>query len=513
MSVAEIGQLHNRYVRLSDTFKAVWTYNQFASGVYKNFLQQPLPYRIDFQKLYEEIRKAGDLIQTATPAHALPLMEDADRELQATFKQLLVADEQITASVLRRFFEKLRRQDDKIIFHLIKFYLYASGAAERDKLDFLFTRISEDVIEGRNDTVLKDTSELRKTFQGLLSSVQIEFPPPAEISALVAGFHEIRDEIIRSQTFDTLTDQNLLQRSRELKQRAGNGFLHPDVMVGVVECNITTKNRFALLYRDEEHRILEDARRLIENEQAIARGFGESNPELMDEMVRFKQFKQEFDDSRAQSNVKANVIASLKSSMANILSQLDRGLDQAGEVEELSESFFLDAQQLDTVQAKFGDDPLLQTYLMRIVSVLDSFDPDSSGNRIALSPEAKNLRLEPWEVGAFEKLYWLRSRNQGENDELLLLYLRAAALRLKIDEEAREVNALQYGDAPSANLLDRVRATLDRAKEFDETFKDYLQEGLYSNPKNLHRLYRSRLRLLRSYSGLWLIYDQFAEHE
>ena len=92
-------------------------------------------------------------------------------------------------------------------------------------------------------------------------------------------------------------------------------------------------------------------------------------------------------------------------------------------------------------------------------------------------------------------------------------YLRAAALRLKIDEEAREVNALQYGDAPSANLLDRVRATLDRAKEFDETFKDYLQEGLYSNPKNLHRLYRSRLRLLRSYSGLWLIYDQFAEHE
>lgn len=513
MSVAEIGQLHNRYVRVSDKFKSVWTYNQFASGVYKNFLQQPLPYRIDFQKLYEEIRRAGDVIQSATSAAAGPMMDQSERELQLIFKQLLSADEQITPSILRRFFEKLRRQDDKIIFHLIKFYLYGSGGEQRDKLDFLFTRISEEAYDDRTDVVLKDTSELRKTFQGLVSAIPIEFPPAPEIAAIIGAFRSIRDEITRSQTFDHLTEKNLLNRSREMKNRAGAAFLHPDVLVAIVECNITTKNRFSLLYRDEEQRILEDARRLIENEQAIARGFGETNPELIGEMVRFKQFKQEFDDSRAKSNVKADTISQLKSSMNSILAQLDRGLDSSSDVEELSESFFLDAQHVDNVQLKFGDDPLLQAHLVRIISVLDSFDPDTSGNRISQSPEAKNLRLEPWEVGAFEKLYWMRARNQGENDDLLLLYLRAAALRLKIDEEARELAAIAHSDSPNRSLLEKIEATLDRSKEFDDTFKDYLQEGIYSNPKNLHRLYRSRLRLLRAFSGLWLIYDQYADHE
>ena len=47
MSVTEIGLLHGRFVRLSDRFKAIWTYHQFAAGVFKNFLEIPLPYQID----------------------------------------------------------------------------------------------------------------------------------------------------------------------------------------------------------------------------------------------------------------------------------------------------------------------------------------------------------------------------------------------------------------------------------------------------------------------------------
>ena len=38
---------------------------------------------------------------------------------------------------------------------------------------------------------------------------------------------------------------------------------------------------------------------------------------------------------------------------------------------------------------------------------------------------------------------------------------------------------------------------------------DFLHEAVYySNPKILHQLYRSRFRLLRGFSGLWLIYDR-----
>lgn len=514
MSVAEIGQLHNRYVRLSDKFKAAWTYNQFVGGVFKNILQQPLPYKVDFQKLYEEIKKAGDTIQTSIAASATPVMERCERELQHVFKQLLEADNHVGASILRRFFEKLRTQDEKIIFNLVKFYLYGGAITgeRRDKLDFLFTRLAEDFLEERGEYGMRDQSELRRVFQGLLAAGEFKFPPPEQVDDIARMFRANRDEVLRSAAFDELTDNNLLGRSRDLKAQAGEAFFHPDVLLAIVDCNITTKNRFARLYRDEEHRIIEDARRLMENEQAIARGFGQSNPELLDEMTRFKQFKHEFDASRAQSNVKHNVIAQLKASMNTILHQLDRGLDAAGEVEEISEDFFVDGHETDAVEARFGDDPLLHPYLSKIVSVIDSFDAELTTSRISHTPAVKNLRLEPWEIGAFEKLYWQRQRSQGETDELLLLFLRAAALRLKIDEEAREIADMKDVNPPPA-LLEKVRVTLDRAKEFDDTFKDYLQEGIYSSPKNIHRLYRSRLRLLRAYSGLWLVYDQHSPQE
>ena len=46
MSVTEIGLLHARYVRLSDRFKSIWTYHQFASGLFKNLVRAPLPYNV-----------------------------------------------------------------------------------------------------------------------------------------------------------------------------------------------------------------------------------------------------------------------------------------------------------------------------------------------------------------------------------------------------------------------------------------------------------------------------------
>ena len=54
-----------------------------------------------------------------------------------------------------------------------------------------------------------------------------------------------------------------------------------------------------------------------------------------------------------------------------------------------------------------------------------------------------------------------------------------------------------------------AKASLDCGKELDEQFNDFLHEAVYySNPKILHQLYRSRFRLLRGFSGLWLIYDR-----
>jgi hypothetical protein len=88
--------------------------------------------------------------------------------------------------------------------------------------------------------------------------------------------------------------------------------------------------------------------------------------------------------------------------------------------------------------------------------------------------------------------------------------VRAGALRIKVDEEATILaTAMAAGVRPEAELLQKAKHSLDLAKELDELFGDFLQEAVYfSNRKILHQLYRSRFRLLRGFSGLWLIFDR-----
>src|SRR5258708_16718577 len=94
------------------------------------------------------------------------------------------------------------------------------------------------------------------------------------------------------------------------------------------------------------------------------------------------------------------------------------------------------------------------------------------------------------------------------NEDPWMLFLRAAARRIKVDEEATILaTPLAAGVRADGELLTKAKQSLDTAKELDEDFGDFLHEAVYySNPKILHQLYRSRFRLLRGFSGLSLIY-------
>src|SRR6267142_6746208 len=109
MSVSEIGLLHARYVRLSDRFKSIWTYHQFASGVFKNLLGTPLPYSIDFQKIYDRIRSVSKVLTSSQLVEAAAGVELSESALDRSTSSLLLADDGISPSALRRFFEKLKR--------------------------------------------------------------------------------------------------------------------------------------------------------------------------------------------------------------------------------------------------------------------------------------------------------------------------------------------------------------------------------------------------------------------
>ncbi len=507
MSVAEIAQLHTRYVRLSEKFKAIWTYHQFATGVYKNLLQQQLPYDINFQNAFEAIKAAGDQIQSA-PALAVQGMNRSDTTLEKSLTQLASADRAITPSILRRFFEKLRSHDEKIVFNLVKFYLYAGAVdgEQRDKLDFLFTKIGEDFIEERGEYALRDSLELRRQLQSLVTAWPGSLPDASELHELLASIRIMQDEIDQVLVFEQFTDDNLLTRAREMKHRIGERFLSPDVLLALITLNVATKNRFAKLYRAEEERILLDAHRILENEETISSQLRDEHPELLLEIDRFKRFKQEFDDSRASSNVKHHVITELKMSLNSLLSQLDR--DLAAPVEE--SEIFSQIDDSDSVLTRFGDDQLLLPYLERMHSILSSFDDDLSAAELIVTPAARGLRLETWEVEAYRSLYEGTRRGSGD---LALLFLRAAALRMKVEEEAGKLVAAEKGNVDD-DLLAAVSESLDRSKAYDNAFKEFLQDGLTNtDPADVHKVYRSRVRLMRGFSGLWLIYDQHAPVE
>jgi len=512
--VSEIGVLHGRYVRLSDRFKSIWTHHQFATGTYKNFLNATLPYQIDFQRTYDGIKRISTMLTSSQADDAGNALAINDVALDRATVAMIKADDAISASLLRRFFEKLKRQDESIIHFLIKFYLYADAVEgdRRDKLDFLFTRIGEDYMANRGEYFSRESLEFREKLIALVSILRIAAPPPEEVVGLIRAIRSMRDEIQQTEAFEDLTSRNLLRNARTFKHRVGDLFFHPDVLLAVVELNVSTKNRFLRLYHAEEHRIVEDAEKLMEHGVSIERNFGDTNPELMEEIARFREYKEKFDELRAQSNVKHDIIARLKSSMSNILAQLDRGLGgDDEEPEELAAEHFVAEQHVENVTGRFGREDLLLQFLIRIATAIEGADSMLAPEALIDAPSTRELRLEPWEAGAYQKLFDRRKPDADEdNEELWMLYLRAAALRVKVDEEATIMaTAMAAGVRPEDELLTKAKRSLDCAKELDEQFGEFLHEAAYySKPHILHQLYRSRFRLLRGFSGLWLIYDR-----
>ena len=514
VSVSDIGALHGRYVRLSDRFKSLWTYHQFATGVFKNFLDAPLPYNVDFQKTYDRIKSIGALLNASQASEAMAAIAVSDLALDRMTTSLLRADDRIPASIVRRFFERLKKQDDAIIQLLIKFYLYANAVDDdrRDKIDFLFTRIGEDFVAERGEYWSRESLEFRERIIALVSVFHDTDAPQEEVVRLIRQVRSMRDEIQRAARFEELTERGLLQKARAFKHTISNLYFHPDILLAVVELNVSTKNRFRKLYETDEQRMVEDAQKLIAHSEAIERNFGKANPELHEEIARFREFKEQFDQARAASNVKHDTVTHLKQSIGNILDQLDRGLDaEEDQPADLPPAFFSRTQQIEDVKERFSRDQLLLPFVLKLATAIDAHEDSVAPEIVAEAVGVRELRLEAWEVAAYQKLFDRRdAESEEDNEELWMLYVRAAALRLKVDEEATQLaSAIGSSVHPEAALVSKAKQSLDCAKDLDETFSDFLHEAVYcSNARILHQLYRSRFRLLRGFSGLWLIYDR-----
>ena len=129
----------------------------------------------------------------------------------------------------------------------------------------------------------------------------------------------------------------------------------------------------------------------------------------------------------------------------------------------------------------------------------------------ASSEPIRQLRLEPWEVQAALALARRDETPSRGVDPVTRLLFNAAALRLRMDEEAAELRG-RVGSGPAEGSapppLVQAAKCLARAQEIDWEFRTALLDaGARGEPERHLQLTRSRFRHLRAYTGLWLLHN------
>jgi len=144
--------------------------------------------------------------------------------------------------------------------------------------------------------------------------------------------------------------------------------------------------------------------------------------------------------------------------------------------------------------------------LDRLVEALDDTAKSANIKSVTLLPEIFPFRLEPREVLAFRR--WRDGKTESTDSEMESFLLEAAALRLRINEEAESIKELMddttiSGDSP---LFTRARGTLQAADAYLWQFSHMIDRVILTGVlEEAHSLQVLRMRLMRDYAGLWLV--------
>ena len=527
MSTASLHELNQRYVRLTDRCRSQWTFYQFLQGVFKHLREEPCPITIDFQGLFAQLRELGQELSSSQTARTEKLLEQLGIRLDEQVRSLSQVDVKIPPSLLRRFFDSLRNQDEKILLAIIKFYLDGAELEEDvvDKIDILLTRLVE-IPRPDGHSLIRERHEIERLVQPLLQHRQPVALPENEIVILLNALGDLKAEIVSLRTFTELAGGGALDRFRTLKRRLGDKLLHPRLLPAMLETTVTIKNRFRELWEDEEPQLLDDTNRVMELRKQLANHPEMMTAELRDSLEMFAAARRKFDQQRQEENLRRVDVLELRRTLDRLLEQFDSamptvppapsGADAADtrivtapDAPEDPGEPAVEAAPAD-VAAHFPPDPLLQEYLSKIMFVLELVGRERPAEEVAHAKELVTLRLEPWEVEAGQRIMNGRSASTtlaGERDRL---WVHGAALRVRLDEEAREIDRLQKrGSERLAEVLERSSQSLLRAGELERRFQWFIDDALYrGDTEHLQHLYRSRFRLLRAYSGLWLIHNE-----
>ena len=526
-----------RYTTLSDRFRSLWTFYQFLAGVLKHLGEGPMTYTYDFQALHERLNELVHKIGIESTVDASPELDQLERELDRIHRELTRIESQFAPSVMRKFFDHIKRQDEKILTALLKFYLQSKYFEQDtlDKLDILFTRLAE--TQGDDGRVEpKDSTELFPTFKHLSQITDLPALPLAEETPLAAAVQAIRSELESIEDYKTLVESKVYERYRRLKQRLGKTALHPSMLVEITTTNVVAKNRFKELYEAEERKVVENANRIFDIERYLDRHPELASEGLKRQLEEFRTIRVRYEARARTDNVKRDDISEMTRAMQAVMAQFDpaskRPLQARRDELAVSQtaptaSFKVqpsDQEMLHTdskvpeekieetsLENLLPPDPLLNETLHKIMFALEMIVWDRLPAQIVSAPEIRNLNLEPREVETYRRLAKGDVEKGSPEWELDRFFLVSAALRVKMEEETKEIARLEDANNPDRlyELLEHSSRSLERARDSDRRFQWFIDDMLFrGDTQQLEYIYRSRFRFLHAYSGLWLIHQR-----
>jgi len=529
-----------RYTILSDRFRSLWTFYQFLSGVLKHLDEGPMPYTYDFQGLHRHLQDLVHTVGIDTTAKASTELDQVERELDRIHRELSRIERELAPSVLRKFFDHIKRQDEKVLCALIKFYLLYKHFEQDtlDKLDILLTRLAEAPSTDER-AIARDPEDLHRRFQNLSEFTSLPDLPAAELSPLLEAVLSIRTELVEIEGYADLVESKVYERYRRLKQRLGKTALHPELLVEITTTNIAAKNRFKELFETEEKRVVEKTNRIYEIERYLSQHPELANSELQQQLEDFRHYRIRYESGRRKQNVKRDDITEMTRAMQAVLDEFDPGSRQAKAAPpqdpepgpftappdraplasisqsraDLESDLLVDevaehaSPGSTSISNLLPPDPLLSESLHAIMFALEMVVWDRRPAEVIEAPQIRNFNLEAWEVESYRKLAE-ESVEKGTSDwELFRFFLSSAALRVKMEEEAAEISRLENSENTDRlfHVLERSAQSLERARDTDHRFQWFIDDMVFrGHTHRLEQVYRSRFRFLHAYSGLWL---------
>jgi hypothetical protein len=569
MSVEQLSALNLRYVDLSNRFKAAWAFHQFLQAQNRVFPNgAPATDPLSFQRIYADIKSITTAIHAGAQDGLEKKLDSIAAMLAERYAQLVEVDETISPAQLRQFFERLDPFDDRGLAQLVRFYILAHQGSELgedgvDKVDFLGTRLGERLLELDRPAIERDGRRFHEVVAGLWRTLQAEQPTSERLDAIRVELAEIRDALGRAEGLDDLHQLGILPRYRSLKHDLGWFYFYPDILMSIVDTNLRLRARVESWYANEERRIVEECRDLLDRESEVAGPLGGEVESFRDEVaalqrkidgqnVKLRDLQEIHDKVRRLAprlratssggfaiDLPSPIETAVKPArqispalppepLSTIAVNFDPGmlestgihglvgLQEAGSgsrLEDSSERDLADTgeiavqelvpQKSRQLRLRTANAELLGAQLMRLLAALERIDPRVAPGLAVNEAGVAEMRLEAREIVAYRRL--VNPVRCDEKREQMIL--EGAALRLEIVATADMLLGISSESSSGFESGRRRGAALCRlADEIRLLLERLMQDAVIDEDhEEARHLLVLRMRMTREWTGLWLL--------